>query len=110
LQADSYIEGLLQGNRNLLIPHYLMHSWLYYECDLAVVSDGLFDKLCRDLLAEFPTLTHTHKHLVDPTALTAGTGFYLSGKYPEIVKGAASALYWMFNPKKPPRRRRRPAP
>lgn len=82
-----------------------MHSWLYYERDLACISDALFDKLCRDLQAEFPTLTHQHKHLVDPEALSAGTGFYLQGKYPEIVKGAAMELYRMFNP--PKRRPRR---
>lgn len=95
--ADTYVEGLLRANRNLLIPHYLIHSWLYYERDLSVVSDALFDKLCRDLRAEFPQLAHPHKHVVDPEALTAGTGFYLSGHYPPIIPGAAMRLYRMFN-------------
>lgn len=103
--ADDYVGELLAGNRNLLVPHYLIHSWLYYERDLSVVSDGFFDRLCRDLQAEFPQLVHHHKHLVNPEALSAGTGFYLHGNYPSIVPGAAMALYLQFNP--PKRRRRR---
>lgn len=99
------MRGLVEANPNLLIPHYLIHSWLYYERDLTVISDVYYDKLCHDLMTKLPTLSHPHKYLVEGEALRAGTAYHLRDRYPAIVEHAASRLYWKFNPKKDLRRK-----
>lgn len=75
---------------NQLVPYYLMSSYLYYECDLNVVDDHEFDKLCSRLLNEYDTITHMHVKLFTREDLIASTGYALT--YPTIVKH--SALMW----------------
>lgn len=92
---DAYVRGLVAANRNLLVPHYLIHSWLYYEADSPIVSDALFDELCKALDREWDRITHPHRDVIDRSCLNAGTGFYL--QYPARVPGAATALQRMFH-------------
>lgn len=91
---DLYVKAILNQNANLLVPHYLMASWLYYVADRPLISDALFDEICKRLYAEWGTIEHYHKPAVDHEALIAGTGFYL--QYPPIIPGAAMALCRMF--------------
>lgn len=102
--ADTYVRGLIEANPNMLVPHYLMASYLYYELDLTVISDELYNEICVRLQTE--KVSHMHSHLVDPEALIAGTAYHLTGNYPEATKGGAHSLYWMFNPHELQRRRR----
>jgi len=94
-QLDGYVGAILKANPNMLIPHYLMHSYLYYQMDDPVVSDSMFDTICKRLLAELDGLTHMHKHLVDKSLLVAGSGFNL--QFPAMVVGAAQ---WMHKNKR----------
>jgi hypothetical protein len=84
---DGYVGAILTANPNMLIPHYLMHSYLYYVMDDPVVSDSMFDTVCKRLLVELDGLSHMHKPLVDPSLLVAGSGFNL--QFPGMVVGAA---------------------
>lgn len=88
---DAEVKLVLATNPNMLIPHYLIHSYLYYELDVAVISDLLYEDLCKQLLREWDRVEHRHKDLVDKGSLTAGTGYYLKD-YPGIVKGSAAMM------------------
>ena len=77
-------------NPNMLIPYYLMFSYLYYEKNISLIEDGEFDKMCRTLLEKYDDLEHMHKHLVSKGDLTAGTGYGI--KYTEIIKNSAMTL------------------
>lgn len=88
---DDQVRATLQANPNMLVPHYLIHSYLYYELDTAVISDGLYEDLCKRLHREWQRVAHRHKELIDYGSLSAGTGYYLK-EYPGIVKGAATSL------------------
>lgn len=84
---------LIAENRNLLVPWYLMLSFLYYLRDVSVVSDALYDDICRRLDAEWDLVVHIHKSLIDRTALKAGTCFHLRERdYPTRVRSAAMRL------------------
>ena len=90
---DQQCRVLTRKNRNLLVPWYLMTSYLYYCKDKSVVSDQTYDELCKRLLDEWDWVEHRHKHLIDRQALAAGTGFYLKERdYPLITRSAAERM------------------
>ena len=77
-------------NPNMLIPYYLMFSYLYYEKNISLIEDGEFDDMCKTLLEKLDSLTHMHKHLVKKESLTAGTGYDI--KYTNLIKDSALKL------------------
>ncbi len=79
-----------EQNENMLIPYYLMFSYLYYEKNISLIDDGEFDGMCKTLLDKLDTLTHMHKHLVKKESLTAGTGYDI--KYTNLIKDSAIKL------------------
>jgi hypothetical protein len=83
-------------NKYQLVPYYLMSSFLYYESHPqweSPLTDTEYDDLCKRVLAEWETLDHPHKHLIDYFALSAGTGFYLKqDDYPQMT--VAAAINW----------------
>ena len=74
----------------MLIPYYLMFSYLYYEKDISLIDDAEFDGMCKTLLDKLDTLTHMHKHLIKKESLTAGTGYDI--KYTNLIKDSAMRL------------------
>ena len=79
-----------ETNPNMLIPYYLMFSYLYYEKDISLIDDKEFDLLCKNLLEKYDSLKHMHKHLVNKESLTAGTGYDI--KYTNMIKSSAMRL------------------
>ena len=79
-----------EQNENMLIPYYLMFSYLYYEKNISLIDDAEFDGMCKTLLDKLDTLTHMHKHLVKKESLTAGTGYDI--KYTNLIKDSAMKL------------------
>ena len=79
-----------EQNENMLIPYYLMFSYLYYEKNISLIDDAEFDGICKTLLDKLDTLTHMHKHLVKKESLTAGTGYDI--KYTNLIKDSAMRL------------------
>ena len=79
-----------EQNENMLIPYYLMFSYLYYEKNISLIEDTEFDQMCKTLLKKLDGLTHMHKHLVKKENLTAGTGYDI--KYNNRIIGGAMSL------------------
>ena len=79
-----------EENENMLIPYYLMLSYLYYEQNVSLIDDAEFDKLCKTLLEKLDNLNHMHKHLVSKESLTAGTGYDIL--YTNMIKDSAIKL------------------
>ena len=79
-----------EKNPNMLVPYYLMFSYLYYEKNISLIEDTEFDKLCQTLLEKYDNVEHMHKHLVSKEALTAGTGYDIV--YTNMIKDSAMKL------------------
>ena len=79
-----------EQNENMLIPYYLMFSYLYYEKNISLIDDAEFDGMCKTLLDKLDTLTHMNKHLIKKESLTAGTGYDI--KYTNLIKDSAMRL------------------
>ena len=77
-------------NKNMLVPYYLMYSYLYYKKNESLISDNEFDDLCKDLLKNWDNINHMHKHLISRESLEAGTGYDL--KYTSMIISAANSL------------------
>ena len=70
---------------NKMFEAYVYHSFLYYELSTSEISDYDYDELCNRLAEVFHLVTHPQKGLTDCSALRAGTGFQMFGKYPKWV-------------------------
>ena len=92
---------VINGSINRCVAWYLINSYLYYICDLSVITDTEYDKLCKRLYDEFDSITHPHKFLVDKDALNCGTAFHLTeDKYPQMVKNSSKMFYNQYISKK----------
>lgn len=98
--AEAFATEIFERKPQARIAWFLMLSYLYYECDLALVSDGFFDALCSVIKRDFKTLQHPHKRLITQSMLNAGSGHSLAGKFPERVMSAATALVQKFQPRR----------
>ena len=79
-----------EKNPNMLVPYYLMLSYLYYEKNISLIADTEFDNLCQTLLEKYDSVEHMHKHLVSKESLTAGTGYDIV--YTNMIKNSAMQL------------------
>lgn len=55
--------------------NYLIQSWLYYEKDVSVVSDNMYDTNCYILHRDYSKLPEWFRERVSRDSLRAGTGF-----------------------------------
>tara|TARA_R110000824_G_scaffold83508_1_gene209090 strand:+ start:86 stop:397 length:312 start_codon:yes stop_codon:yes gene_type:complete len=90
-------EDVWRTNPNMLVPYYLMHSFIYYNMSDSIISDSEYDEICRELKDKWDSIEHYHKHLVDVEALGAGTGYQL--KYNKRIESASILLYNKHNEK-----------
>ncbi len=74
----------------MLVPYYLMHSYLYYVMNEPIISDIEYDELCKELKDKWDSIEHYHKHLIDKQSLGAGTGYQL--QYNKRIENGALAL------------------
>ena len=75
----------------MLVPYYLMHSYLYYVMNEPIISDIEYDELCKELKDKWDSVEHYHKHLIDKQSLGAGTGYQL--EYNKRIEHGALALF-----------------
>ncbi|MCA2979548.1 MAG: hypothetical protein INH37_14830 [Myxococcaceae bacterium] len=76
---------------NLVVPWWLMASYLYYCKDTSILSDAQFDELGVILAERWDAIEHPHKHLIKPDLTKSG--FYLKeADYPLICRSAAERL------------------
>jgi hypothetical protein len=60
-----------------MIKEYLIYCYLYYGMDESIISDGKFDKLCKQLLANWDNYQSAYKKYISKNDLEAGTGYTL---------------------------------
>jgi len=77
-------------NPNMLVPYYLMHSYLYYVMNEPIIEGTEYDEICRELKEKWDSVEHYHKHLIDKQSLGAGTGYEL--QYNKRIERASLAL------------------
>ena len=83
---------IITNNWNMLVPWYLMSSYLYYEEDKNILPDEDYDWICEELDSKWDVVEHFHKYLVDRKSLSSGTGYNIP-RYPSRVKSAAILLW-----------------
>lgn|GEM_PF-6701900 len=74
------------SNPNELFEQYVEHSYRYYQLDDPVIPDCVYDELCARLLRVWDQVDHPDKNLTDESALEAGSGFQMWGKWPAWAK------------------------
>ena len=82
-----------QRSFNVMYMAYLEHSVRYYEQDVSLISDELYDRLCKALLRHWHSFNHSLKHLTDVSALQAGSGYHLTGR-PELHRVRSMIAYY----------------
>ena len=82
----------------LLIPHYLIHSALYYRLDCSIITDHAYDQLARRIYDEWDNLDHRHKWLIVREGLLSG-GHYI--QFPNMVLGCAKMFKEHVEAQKP---------
>lgn len=71
----------------IAIRAYAAYSYLYYEKDESLIGDGEFDELCKWLLANYDLVKpHDINDYLDKEALSAGTGYAISGRVCGLTK------------------------
>lgn len=85
-------------NKNSCIAWYLMSSYGYYQKDESLLSDPVYDKMCKYILDNWENLNHKLKYLVPKESLHAGTGFnipFYSFPYGfiNIIEGLIKEMY-----------------
>lgn len=82
------------------MSYYLTTSYLYYCLDISVISDELYDEICRYLVDHLDEIDHEHKYLIDKASLKAGTGYAMPfDQFPTRIIGAATHLAHESNQK-----------
>lgn len=67
----------IMENINLTVPWYLSVALGYYEYDVSLITDALFDKMSILMTEFWDDIKHRHKYLIDKEGLSAGTAFYI---------------------------------
>lgn len=86
---EKYTNRVVDKSKNMLVPHYLMASYAYYEEDKPIYSDGYFDNMAKVLLKNYDSIEHIHKNHISKGDLEAGT---FLGKYPSRIRGALADM------------------
>lgn len=92
---DDVAEKIIKKSENMLIPWYLLASYVYYKLGSTIISDACFDRIAKSLGKKFDSLTHMHKYLLEDIAKskTFNTGFDLPfDNFPKMIIGSAKHL------------------
>jgi hypothetical protein len=91
MMHDIACANVTASNANMLIPWVLSAAYAYYHLDDPILTDGMYDALCKRLYAEWDAVEHLHKHLLARVWLQKGSIPLRRNDYPLRVRGAASA-------------------
>ena len=79
------------------IRQYLVHSFLYYQLDVSIISDRNYDQICADLAKLISDNSYKNSlpfhDLVKSSLDENSSGFSISKYPPEIVSAALHLLY-----------------
>lgn len=91
--CDSMALAVMGMSPNSAIPWFLMASYLYYQHDVSLLSDSLYDQMAKAILEAWDELEHDHKKLIRKSDLIAGSLYRLKATdYPNRTKAAAVTL------------------
>jgi len=83
---------ITKTNKNMLVPWYLITAYAYYILDESLIEDHEFDTMAKELLANYDSVEHRHKHLLTKENLEAGTLLLAEENYLAIVVDVAVTL------------------
>jgi len=86
---EKYTSMMVSKSKNMLVPHYLMASYAYYQEDNPIYSDAYFDNMAKVLLRNYDDIEHIHKEHISKGDLEAGS---FLGKYPSRIPGALANM------------------
>lgn len=90
---DSVARKTFKKNRSSCISWILASSYCYYVRYTSILSDTVYDKMCKFVLDNYGSLEHPHKHLLTKDMLRAGTAHNLRlDDYPMIVRVTAEKM------------------
>ena len=75
---DMRCHEMIMADVNHAVTWWFIASWAYYQRDISVISDDLYDHLCEVIDAEWDRITSVGKNKIDRSALPAKTAYYLS--------------------------------
>jgi len=82
-------------NKNSIIGFIIMASYLYYHKPdyPPILSDHVYDRMCKYLLSNYDTIQHRLKYLIDKEDLSAGSLYKLGyNEYPYNIRLLAIEL------------------
>ena len=95
MYLDKQCELEFKENKSSIIGYLLAASWIYYHREhmTPILSDELFDKLCKWVYKHYDSLEHKYKHLINKDDLLAGSLFSIgSYDYPRGLCIAAEMM------------------
>lgn len=96
--GERLFQRLSPGHHNVLVPWYLMASYLYYHRDESLLRDETYDRLCKRLDAEWDSITHPHRDVVRRVELRAGSCFLKIEDFPMVARSAACGIMGLREP------------
>jgi hypothetical protein len=97
-KIDSYVRGCFKANKNTSVSWFLICSYCYYIRHSALISDTMFDGMCKWMLDNYESLEHVNLTMVDKGMLQAGTAFNLKREdYPMRVQVVGETLIKLVN-------------
>jgi hypothetical protein len=94
MNLDKKAQEFIAEKPNLMVPWFLMASYLYYHENESMFSDEYYDALSKQLLLQWDQVEHAHKHLIEVDDLMAGSMYRLKElDYPSMCR--AGALFLM---------------
>lgn len=93
LPIDGMYRHTYSVSQNMVVPWLLMAGYCYHVHNVSLLSDELFDEMCRDLDTRWDEVVHRHKDVIKREWLSAGSLYPLKAEdYPVTTRGAASHL------------------
>jgi hypothetical protein len=94
VNLDKKAQEFIAVKPNLMVPWFLMASYLYYHENESMFSDEYYDALSKELLLKWDQVEHSHKYLIEVDDLMAGSMYRLKElDYPSMCR--AGALFLM---------------
>lgn len=87
----------MEEKPNTHVSWFLMASYAYYVCNESIISDALYDEICKWLKEHHETISHPHKHLISSEMWSIGSAYYLK-EYPLIVQSSTIRLIYNLFP------------
>lgn len=90
---EAQCQSTIVANPNMLVPWYLMASYAYYVYGKTIISDALYDQICQRLDAEWDSIEHRDKPIIECAFLKRCSGAYIcDDNVPAQARGSLDYL------------------